>query len=143
MVAAAPRRYAGERALSVTVSDVLHLPPADATFDAVTNGFPAGNVVDPPPASARWAVLRPGGAWSAWTHAHLGGASRLRTGSTDHVMPRSPVLSAQTAQRTATWRTRSSAFLMPTAGADPCGCGLREVARRLGFGSVALHTGVK
>ncbi|HEU5268563.1 MAG TPA: demethylmenaquinone methyltransferase [Jatrophihabitans sp.] len=55
-------RRAGRRQLPFVAADALHLPFADAAFDAVTISFGLRNVADVPAALAEFArVTRPGG----------------------------------------------------------------------------------
>ena len=148
MVAAAARRYADQRAYAWTVADVLHLPFADATFDAVTNGFLLRNVVDLPAGIAEMArVLRPGGRLVCldMTHVPDGLFAAPYRFYFHRVMPQvAGVLSGDRAA----YRYLSKSL---TGYPDADGlarilrdAGLRDVAyRRLGFGSVALHTAIK
>ena len=148
MVAAASRRYAGRRAYAWTVSDALHLPFADATFDAVTNGFLLRNVVDLPAGIAEMArVLRPGGRLVCldMTHVPAGPFASPYRFYFHRVMPQiAGVLSGDRAA----YRYLSNSL---TGYPDADGlarilhdAGLHDVSyRRLGFGSVALHTGIK
>lgn len=148
MVATASRRYAGERAYRWTVSDVLHLPFGDATFDAVTNGFLLRNVVDLPAGIGEMArVLRPGGRLVCLDMTHIpGGAfSAPYRFYFDHVMPQ--VAGLLSGDRAAYSYLAHSLIGFPDADGLAQilrDAGLRDVSyRRLGFGSVALHTGVK
>jgi demethylmenaquinone methyltransferase/2-methoxy-6-polyprenyl-1,4-benzoquinol methylase len=148
MVVAAARRYAGRRAYAWTVADVLHLPFADATFDAVTNGFLLRNVVDLPAGIAEMArVLRPGGRLVCldMTHVPDGPFAAPYRFYFHRVMPQvAGILSGDRAA----YRYLSNSL---TGYPDADGlarilrdAGLRDVAfRRLGFASVALHAAIK
>jgi demethylmenaquinone methyltransferase / 2-methoxy-6-polyprenyl-1,4-benzoquinol methylase len=148
MVAVAARRYAGQRAHAWTVADVLHLPFADATFDAVTSGFLLRNVVDLPVGIAEMArVLKPGGRLVCldMTHVPDGPFAAPYRFYFHRVMPQvAGVLSGDRAA----YRYLSNSL---TGYPDAEGlarmlrdAGLRDVAfRRLGFGSVALHTAIR
>jgi demethylmenaquinone methyltransferase/2-methoxy-6-polyprenyl-1,4-benzoquinol methylase len=148
MVAAASRRYALQPAYQWTVSDVTRLPFAAATFDAVTNGFLLRNVVDLPAGIAEMArVLRPGGRLVCLDMTHVPGGPfaipyRLYF---NHVMPWiAGILSGDRA---------AYRYLSKSLAGFPDADGLAEILRdaglhgvayrRLGFGSVALHVGVK
>jgi demethylmenaquinone methyltransferase/2-methoxy-6-polyprenyl-1,4-benzoquinol methylase len=148
MVATAARRYAGQSGYTWTVSDVLHLPFADASFDAVTNGFLLRNVVDLPAGIAEMArVLRPGGRLVCldMTHVPPGLFAAPYRFYFHRVMPQ--IAGALSGDRAA-YRYLSNSL---TGYPDADGlarilreAGLRDVKyRRLGFGSVALHTGIK
>ena len=148
MVTAAARRHAGLQAYAWTVSDVLHLPFADGTFDAVTNGFLLRNVVDLPAGIAEMArVLRPGGRLVCldMTHVPAGAFAAPYRFYFHRVMPQ---IAGMLSGDRAAYRYLSNS-LTGYPDADGLaqilrGAGLREVSyRRLGFGSVALHTGIK
>lgn len=148
MVSVAARRYHGQRAYTWTVADVLHLPFANATFDAVTNGFLLRNVVDLPAGIAEMArVLKPGGRLVCldMTHVPAGPLAAPYRFYFHRVMPQvAGVLSGDRAA----YRYLSNSL---TGYPDADGlagmlrdAGLRDVAfRRLGFGSVALHTAIR
>ncbi len=147
MVAAAARRYAGQRAYAWTVADVLHLPFADATFDAVTNGFLLRNVVDLPAGIAEMArVLRPGGRLVCldMTHVPDGPFAAPYRFYFRSVMPQiAGVLSGDRA---------AYRYLSKSLDGYPDADGLARIIReaglgdvsfrRLGFGSIALHTAI-
>lgn len=148
MVARAARRYAGQRAHAWAVADVLHLPFADATFDAVTNGFLLRNVVDLPAGIAEMArVLKPGGRLVCldMTHVPDGLFAAPYRFYFHRVMPQ--VAGVLSGDRAAYRYLSNSLSGYPDADGlarilhDN---GLRDVSfRRLGFGSVALHTAIK
>jgi demethylmenaquinone methyltransferase/2-methoxy-6-polyprenyl-1,4-benzoquinol methylase len=148
MVAAAARRYAGQHAYGWTVADVLHLPFADGTFDAVTNGFLLRNVVDLPAGFAEMArVLRPGGRLVCldMTHVPDGLFAAPYRFYFHRVMPQ--VAGVLSGDRAAYRYLANSLSGYPNADGLAriiCDAGLRDVTyRRLGFGSVALHTAIK
>ena len=148
MVAAASRRYAGQRAYAWTVSDVLHLPFADGTFDAVTNGFLLRNVIDLPAGIAEMArTLRPGGRLVCLDMTHV--PAGLFAGPYRFYFHRvMPQIAGMLSGDRAAYRYLSKSL---TGYPDADGladilrdAGLHDVSyRRLGFGSVALHTGIK
>lgn len=148
MVTVAARRYAGQHAYAWAVADVLHLPFADATFDAITNGFLLRNVVDLRAGIAEMArVLRPGGRLVCLDMTHVpdgafAGPYRL------YFHRLMPGVAGFLAGDRAAYRYLANS-LNGYPDADGLArmirdTGLRDVAfRRLGFGSVALHTAIK
>lgn len=148
MVATATHRYAGQRAYAWTIADVLHLPFSDGTFDAVTNGFLLRNVVDLPAGIAEMArVLRPGGRLVCldMTHVPDGPFAAPYRFYFQRIIPTmGGVLSGDRAAYR--YLSRSLDGYPDADGLARIlrDAGLRDVAfRRLGFGSVALHTGIK
>jgi demethylmenaquinone methyltransferase/2-methoxy-6-polyprenyl-1,4-benzoquinol methylase len=148
MVAAAVRHYAAQRSYAWTIADVVRLPFGDATFDAVTNGFLLRNVVDLPAGIAEMArVLRPGGRLVCldMTHVPAGRFAAPYRFYFHHVMPQ---IAGTLAGDRAAYRYLSNS-LNGYPDADGLAriirdVGMRDVAyRRLGFGSVALHTAIK
>ena len=131
-----------------TMIDALQLPFADASFDAVISGFLLRNLVDLPAAFAEMLrVLRPGGRLVAldMTHAPAGPRGALvRSGLRYGLAPLAGLLSGH----------RAAYRYLPDSldGYPPAealvrlieGAGAQDVRlRRMGLGTVALHTGRK
>lgn len=147
----AARRKRGLRdhpAMHWTMIDALRLPFADASFDAVTSGFLLRNLVDLPAAFAEMLrVLRPGGRLVALDMTHTPAGARgalVRSGLRYGVAPLAGLLSGH---RTAYRYLPDSLDGYPPAEALALlieGAGAQDVRlRRMGLGTVALHTGHK
>ena len=146
----AGRRKAGvdDGALRWLLSDALHLPFADDSFDAVTSGFLLRNLTSLPAAFAEMLrVLRPGGRLVAldMTHAPPGALGTLTRVGVERVV--TPAAGWASGRRSAYHYLRRSleghpdaeamVALLRAAGAEEAGY------QRMGLGAVALHTGLK
>jgi demethylmenaquinone methyltransferase/2-methoxy-6-polyprenyl-1,4-benzoquinol methylase len=146
--ARAKARAAAETDSSPVMGDALHLPFADGTFDCLTNAFLLRNLVDLPAAFAEMArVLRPGGRLVCLDMTQpppglFGALFRL------YFRWLVPPLAGAVAGDFAAYRyLPESVKRLPDAAALAVllrDAGLAEVrVRRLGGGTVALHTALK
>jgi demethylmenaquinone methyltransferase/2-methoxy-6-polyprenyl-1,4-benzoquinol methylase len=144
----AGRRRAGRRQLPFVAADALHLPFADAAFDAVTISFGLRNVADVPAALAEFArVTRPGGRLVVCEFSHPTLAP-FRAVYLRYLMGALP-----TVARTVSSNPDAYVYLAESIRAWPgqealgvllAECGWRDVAwRNLSGGIVALHRAVR
>ena len=148
MLAAARGKTGAVDGVSFVLGDALQLPFPDTTFDTVTNAFLLRNLADLSAGLAEMArVLRPGGRlvcldMTQPPRGPFGAAYRLYF---NHLLP--PVAAAISGDRAAYRYLPQSLRGFPDATALAHllrKSGLIDVrVRRLGGGTVALHTGVK